>query len=58
MYKPKLIPLAREPKRAVNLGPSCQCYGDTTGKLPPTVRQMRGSLSLLTCSVCGGLRRK
>jgi hypothetical protein len=63
MVPEKLIPLAKPESRQVNLGPSCSCFlaahgVDERPALPPAVRQMRGSLSLLVCSACGGLRRK
>jgi hypothetical protein len=60
--RPRLITLSKEPKRPHKLGiPDCNCPKKGTGlhpELPPTVRQIRGSLSLLLCSACGGLRAK
>ena len=51
-----LIQLAKEPKRVYEMKiPACDCR---LPDLPPSVRQMRGSVSLLLCSGCGCLRRK
>jgi hypothetical protein len=45
-------------RRLSDLGQTCSCSTKELSVLPPAVRQLRGSLSLLVCAACGGLRAK
>lgn len=57
MNRPPLIPLAKSEEtptsRLSDLGRRCAC-----NPVPPPTRQLRGSMSLLVCTVCAGLRAK